>query len=395
MNGCGPVHVPGDAHARTDRGAPGQYVWYGRHGRYVRHGRRARLGPALLIALLAGAVGITGAARPARADERPVVAILPLSASTPRMQIYGAPVADALAKHLGTPGEVRVEAPSLDEVLPERVDLVIDGRIVEAGATAVRLEARVRDPERGLTLAEVATGARPLAQIDRLAEELARALDEPLRAAMSTKRRHQAAASVPATSRAPAGNAAQPGEAQPSTSPAEAAGSRAGAAAPMLIFDATGQAADGAVPVTDAATRASHALARRLGFRPMSPPASPATPEGKGDTRGDRWAPARVRAALASAGARHGLAIEVRDIHFTWKGVLLARGYLRVMLFDAEGQRVYDRIRRTGTLVGSRGDLHAALVGFVMEQATDMFAPDLARALRHQAALAQGRSGVR
>ena len=45
---------------------------------------------------------------------------------------------------------------------------------------------------------------------------------------------------------------------------------------------------------------------------------------------------------------------------------------------------------RTGTLVGSRGDLHAALVRFVMEQATDMFAPDLARALRQQAALAQG-----
>lgn len=393
MNGCGPVHVPGDVHARTDRGAPGQYVWYGRHGRYVRHGRRARLGPALLIALLAGAVGITGAARPARADERPVVAILPLSASTPRMQIYGAPVADALAKHLGTPGEVRVEAPSLNEVLPERVDLVVDGRIVEAGASAVRLEARVRDPERGLTLAEVATGARPLAQIDRLAEELARALDEPLRAAMSAKRQRRVVESAPATGRTPAGNAAAPGQPakQPATPPAAATSARPGA--PMLVFDATGQAAGGAVPVDDVATAASHAIARRLGFRPLSPPASPST--GASGAREDRWAPERVRAALASAGARHGLAIEVRDVQFTWKGVLLARGRVRVMLFDAAGQRIYDRVRRTGTLVGSRGDLHAALVRFVMEQAADMFAPDLARALRHQAALAQGASGVR
>lgn len=364
MNGCVPVHVAVDVGRRAGRGLP------------------------TLIALIASLAGIAGAARPARADERPVVAILPLSASTPRMRIYGAPVADALARHLGTPGEVRVEAPSLDEVLPERVDLVVDGRIVAAGASAVRLEARVRDPERGLTVAEVTTGARPLAQIDRLAEELARALDEPLRAAMSAKRRHRVAEAGPAPAgRAPAGDAAQPGETPPPTSPA--GGARA--AAPMLVFDATGQAAGGAVPVDDVATRASHTLARRLGFRPLSPPASPAT----ATPGADRWAPERVRAALASAGARHGLAIEVRDVRFTWKGVLLARGYLRVMLFDAAGQRLYDRTRRTGTLVGSRGDLHAALVRFVMEQATDMFAPDLARALRHQAALAQGTGGAR
>lgn len=386
MNGRVPADIPVCApvrRARSVRARPG-HAW-------------------LLLALIASLAGIAGPIRLARADERPVVAILPLSASTPRMRIYGAPVADALAKHLGTPGEVRVEAPSLDEALPERVDLVVDGRIVEAGASAVRLEARVRDPERGLTVAEVATGARPLAQIDRLAEELARALDEPLRAAMSAKRRRRVVESAPATGRTPAGNAPEPGPTrqttQPATQPATppatppAAATSARPGAPMLVFDATGQAAGGAVPVDDVATAASHAIARRLGFRPLSPPASSST--GTSGARADRWAPERVRAALASAGARHGLAIEVRDIQFTWKGVLLARGRVRVMLFDAAGQRIYDRIRRTGTLVGSRGDLHAALVRFVMEQAADMFAPDLARALRHQAALAQGASGVR
>jgi len=374
MNGCGPVPT-----------------------RLCCRPRRPWL--ALLLALIAGVAGVAIQARPARADERPLVAILPLSASTPRMRIYGAPVANALAKHLGAPGEVRIEAPSLDEVLPERVDLVVDGRIVEAGASAVRLEARVRDPERGLTVAEVATGARPLAQIDRLAEELARALDEPLRAAMSTKRRHRAAESAPAqaqsSGRTTAGSAATPGEtAQPT--PAAASPRTRTAGTPMLVFDATGQAAGGAVPVDDVATRASHALARRLGFRPLSPsPSSSSSKPTAGSEGGERWAPERVRAALASAGARHGLALEVRDIHFTWDGVLLARGYLRVILFDAEGQRIYDRLRRTGTLVGSRGDLHGALVRFVMEQASDMFAPDLARALRQQAALVQGRGGRR
>ncbi len=354
---------------------------------------------ALLLALIAGVAGDAIQARPAHADERPLVAILPLSASTPRMRIYGAPVADALARHLGAPGEVRIEAPSLDEALPERVDLVVDGRIVEAGASAVRLEARVRDPERGLTVAEVATGARPLAEIDRLAEELARALDEPLRAAMSTKRRHRAAESAPApaagqsSGRTTAGSAATPGETAPQSTPAAASPRPRASGAPMLVFAATGQAAGGAVPVNDVATRASHALARRLGFRPLSLPSTATAKATAGSEGGERWAPEHVRAALASAGASHGLAIEVRDIRFTWDGVLLARGYLRVILFDAEGQRIYDRHRRTGTLVGSRGDLHAALVRFVMEQATDMFVPDLARALRQQAALAQGRGG--
>jgi hypothetical protein len=355
---------------------------------------------ALLLALIAGVAGVVIQARPARADERPLVAILPLSAGTSRTRIYGAPVADALAKHLGAQGEVRIEAPSLDEVLSERVDLVVDGRIVEAGASAVRLEARVRDPERGLTVAEVTTGARPLAQIDRLAEELARALDEPLRAAMSAKRRHQAAelARAPAQSsgRTTPGSAATPGETTQPPTPAAVSPRTRAAGAPMLVFDATGQAAGGAVPVDDVATRASHALARRIGFRPLSPSRSTASSTAAGGSEGgERWAPERVRAALASAGARHGLAIEVRDIRFSWDGVLLARGYLRVILFDAAGQRIYDRLRRTGTLVGSRGDLHAALVRFVMEQATDMFAPDLARALHQQAALAQGRGGRR
>jgi hypothetical protein len=98
-----------------------------------------------------------------------------------------------------------------------------------------------------------------------------------------------------------------------------------------------------------------------------------------------------TRAALAQAGAGYGLILQVRDIRFAWAGVLLGRGQVRAILFDTGGQRVYDRLRSTDTVVGSRGDHHAAVVRFVMEQATDIFAPELLRAMRRQAELARVR----
>jgi hypothetical protein len=98
-----------------------------------------------------------------------------------------------------------------------------------------------------------------------------------------------------------------------------------------------------------------------------------------------------TRAALAQAGAAYGLILDVRDIRFSWSGVLLGRGEVRAIMFDARGYRVYDSARGTDTVVGSRGDHHAAVVRFVLEQATDIFAPELARAMRRQAELARVR----
>jgi hypothetical protein len=268
-------------------------------------------------------------------------------------------------------------------VLPQRVDLVVDGRIVKASGSTVRLEARVRDPARGVTLAEVVTGARPLGEIDRLAQELASALTEPLDAAMHDAHRRSAAevaneAGAPRTSPGP-----DAGDTRPATGPqvraADAVASDAKVPA-MVVFGAVGEAAGGAVPVADTATRASHALVRRLGFRPV-PGVAAGVPT-----------PDVTRAVLAQAGAAYGLILEVRDIRFSWAGVLLGRGQVRAILFDAAGQRAYDGSRSTDTVVGNRGDHHAALVRFVMEQATDIFAPELARAMRRQAELARMRS---
>jgi hypothetical protein len=341
------------------------------------------------LAWLAGVLAVLGVLRasPARADEQPVVAVLPLSASNPRLGIYGAPVARAIAKHLRAQGRFRVEALALDDVLPQRVALVVDGRIVKASGSAVRLEARVRDPERGLTAAVVATGGRPLAEIDQLAEELARELTAPLDAAMAAMRRQEAAGAASGATRGTS-SAASPSMGRAPSAPSGPSGSPAGDAAqrvrasapPMAIFGASARPV-GAVPVADVATRATEALARRLGFRPL--PVA---------TRGIAEAKA-ARAALAQAGAAYGLVLEVRDIELSRAGVLLARGRVRAVLIDAQGRRIYDGTRRTGTLVGSRGDHQAAMVRLVLEQATDMFAPDLARVLRRQPAPARGRSG--
>ena len=331
-----------------------------------------RVAPRSWPTLIALAVLAVLGAAPVRADEQPVIAVLPLAAPGPRMNIYGAPVASAVARHVRAQGRFLVEALELDDVLPQRVDLVIDGRIVKARGSAVRLEARVRDPARGVTVAEVVTEARPLGEIDRLAQELAGALAEPLDVALRDARRQRGSEMG-----APGASAMVPDDRDPQPAPAAPEPSHAHAPV-MVVFGAIGEVQGGVVPVVDMATHASQALARRLGFRPV---------------RGPDGVPAQdaMRATLARAGAAYGLILDVRDIRFAWAGVLLGRGRVRAVLFDAGGQRVYDRIRSTDTLVGSRGDHHAAVVRFVMEQATDIFAPELARALRRQAELTRVR----
>ena len=306
----------------------------------------------------------------ARASAEPdaaVVAVLPLAAADEHMRIYGPPVAGALAERLGSQRGLRVEALSLSGVLPAQVDLVIDGRIVTAPSGEVLLEARVRDPERGITVAAVATGARPLTEIDRLSADLAAALAPRLRAAMATRRQAAPAPDEPdgtgqdaaARTRSPPGA----GQDQP-----PAALSRDDREA-MLVFGATGQAAGGTISVEPHATRAAHRLASRLGHRPVAAAA-----------RGLIAPPDAVR-ALREAGATHALMLQVHDVEFAWRSVLMARGLVRVILIDAGGRAVYDRTHRTGTLVGNRGDQHAALVRLVMDQVTDVFAPEMRRVL--------------
>jgi hypothetical protein len=326
-------------------------------------GRAGRTAAALavLIGLAPGfeSAGSWSVARAAAEKPAATIAILPLAAPDRRLAIYGKPVADALAQELGArlKRAFTFEALSDGSAVPARVDLVIDGRIVLAASGNVALEAQVRDPERGTRMGYAATEAAALNRIDELARKLAARLAGPVDQAMAEKRRLARQPIVmPETVIEIAGG-----------KDAASAGKERGQA--LVVFDAMGQAADGAVPVTRAATRAGYEMAAALGFRPV-----PSRPQGM-------LSADQAVAAMRRHHARYGLMIDVKDIDFAWYGVLAARGRFRVLLIDAQGRAFYDRTHRTGTLVGSRGDRHAALVRLVMDQARDIAVPELSASM--------------
>lgn len=318
--------------------------------------------------------------------DQPLIAVLPLAANDERMNLYGTPIANAVTEQLRAQGGFRVEALSLSGMLPARVDLVVDGRIVSSPSGEIHLEARVRDPEQGTTVASVATGERALAEVDRLTADLAAALVPRLRAAVTTGDR-AGSLSGPATLRGPGQAAAQtPGQTanqtpgqrpdtlpdrQPTQQAHQPSGQTPGPA--LVVFGAAGQAADGVIPVEDVATRAGHTLARTLGFRP-----APAREHGI-------VAPDTAIAELRRAGAAYGLMLQVHDVTFSWRGVLTARAHVRAILVDVTGRAIYDRSHHTDTVVGNRGDRHAALVRYAMSQTIDILAPEMARTLAARA----------
>jgi hypothetical protein len=290
----------------------------------------------LVIALLL-LLGVT----PARADEG-AIAVLPLTSSEKRLAMYGVPVARVLAGALRKGGNA-VETVTRTGGLPKRVAWVIDGRIVAASGGRVVLEARLRDPARGRAFGQVASKPGRLTEIDELARQVASDLGPLL-----------------ASARAAAANAPPPSPstpAHPSTSPAPVA------LRPVMVITR-----DKEPIVTDALT----SLVERLGYRAVvSSDLSGIAP------------PAKVKIALGKASARFALLAQVKKIDYEWasKDVLTARGSMRMVLVDAAGTPLYNAVVDTDTLVGSRGDRHAALLGFVARQVMQMATPRLRKAL--------------
>ncbi len=287
----------------------------------------------LVIALLL-LLGVT----PARADEG-AIAVLPLTSSEKRLAMYGVPVARVLAAALRQSGNA-VETVTGTGGLPKRVAWVIDGRIVAASGGRVVLEARLRDPGRGRAFGQVASKPGRLTEIDELARQVASDLG-PLLA-----RARAAAASTPPPTTAPA---------HPSTSPVPAL-------RPAMVITR-----DKEPIVTDALA----ALVERLGYRAVVSDLSGIAP------------PPKVKGALGRASARFALLAEVKDVDYEWaaRDILTARGSMRLVLVDGAGRPLYNAVVATDTLVGSRGDRHAALLGFVARQVMQMAAPRLKKAL--------------
>lgn len=303
------------------------------------------------------------AAAPARADEAqgvtprdPVpssrgdrsggegaIAVLPLTSSEKRLAMYGVPVARVLAGHLRQ-GGVAVETVTASRSLPRRVAWVIDGRIVAASRGRVVIEARLRDPGRGSAFGQVASKPGRLTEIDELARQAAADL-VPLLA-----RARASAAKGAAT-----GSPAPPASAAPTTT------------SPLAVRPTIVITRDRESIVTDALA----ALVARLGYRAVVSDLSGIAP------------PDKVKGALGRASARFALLAEVRAVDYEWaaKDVLTARGTMRLVLVDGAGKPIYNAVLDTDTLVGSRGDRHAALLGFVARQVMQMAAPRLRKAL--------------
>lgn len=292
----------------------------------------------LLVALFL----LLASAPAARADEG-AIAVLPLSASEKRLAMYGVPVARVLAGHLRQGGNA-VEIVTGSGSLPRRVAWVIDGRIVAASSGRVVLEARLRDPGRGSAFGQVASKPGRLTEIDELARQVASDLAPLLARARATAAR--AAAARPAPPEGPTSSAVA-----------------ATAVRPAILVTRDKEAI-----VTDALV----ALVERLGHRAVL-----------SDLRGIAE-PGKVKGALGAAdGARFALLAEVRSVDYEWaaKDVLTARGSMRLVLVDAAGKPLYNAVLDTDTLVGSRGDRHAALLGFVARQVMEMAAPRLKKVL--------------
>ena len=124
------------------------------------------------------------ASSPAIADDGDAagqVAVLPF-AGEGRMALYGQPVAAQVAKVARAAGLDIVLLAAGAEV-PRGARLVVDGRLVKSGQ-AIVLEARVRDPERGLDVARRSSTATGLGVVDRAADDVAEQLVPAIRAGL-------------------------------------------------------------------------------------------------------------------------------------------------------------------------------------------------------------------
>lgn len=300
-----------------------------------------RLPVRIVVTLLLIALAV---ARPARAD-RPAappttVAVIPLQAER-RLALYGAPVASELAAALTRAG-FEVVLVSDVAVVPTRAWLVVDGRLITAGK-AVTIELRIRDPERAIDVTRLAARAATLATIDAATRDLA----EDLTAAITAARANAPAAPSP------------PGEPRVVDDPgAPVAPPLADPIAPAPAPDPRPHAQvrvrgkplhDGAGAPLDVAALTRPALARlaaRLGYVVVDDPAAPLV-----------------------------ITAELTRLVAGFEGeVPVGRGRARVTV-SRDGAVVFDRLVRTDTVVGSRGDRVDTVVRLVAAQAADVVLP--------------------
>lgn len=322
------------------------------------------VGLAVLVGL---AVRVTppAAAQPApTARDGAAIALIPFTAEK-RLRLYGTPVAAEITRALRAAG-LDVTLVSDGQPVPPRARLVVDGRLVKRGAGVV-IEARIRDPERGVDVARPSAAAPALGEIDRAAATVAAELVAAIRDGL--------AAQDVATARARAALVASPVDApgpRPPDAPGVAVDRR-----PLAVVVVAGPpiaGADGArVDIAPLVAPAALELTARLGHRLLI----------AGAPDGGTIDVAAVR--------RHGAALVVTFelLGFTpgrQGDIPVARARARVTVYDAGGDVRYRRVVRTDTLIGSRGDRVDTMLRFVAAQVADVVTPRIRERLGAAAA---------
>lgn len=286
-------------------------------------------------------------ARPARAD-RPAapattIAVIPLQAER-RLALYGAPVASELAGALTRAG-FEVVLVSDVAVVPTRAWLVVDGRLITAGK-AVAIELRIRDPERAIDVTRLAARAATVATIDAATRDLAADLTAAITAARPRAPAAPSALGEPRVVDDPRA----PVELPPPTDPIAPAPPPTPDPRPRAQVRVRGKALhDRAGAPLDVAALTRPALARlaaRLGYVVVDDPAAPLV-----------------------------ITAELTRLVAGFEGeVPVGRGRARVIV-SRDGAVVFDRLVRTDTVVGSRGDRVDTIVRLVAAQAADVVLP--------------------
>jgi hypothetical protein len=292
-----------------------------------------------LIAAVAFVVALVAGARPARADGA-LIALLPLGADA-KLSIYGQPVASELARSLEGAGFSIVVVTSTAPV-PAKARLVIDGRIVKGAGGAVLLEARVRDPGRGTIVSELSASAPSLTRIDEAVAELAKRLGDVLHAGLQAQDEERAR---PRPAPATVTHDAAPVKKKVDRRPL----------ALVSIFSAAPRGPDD--PAMEPLLHAGAIdLAAQLGRR-------------SADLRGED-----VPAALRSANGDIAVHIELLEIEYGKSTVATARARARVRVVRGD-KPIFDRVVRTDTLVGGRGDRRDAVARAAVAQIVDIAMP--------------------
>jgi hypothetical protein len=298
----------------------------------------------LIVAIACAAATARAAPDPAPAAPAPdTVALLPL-ATGKGFALYGQPVAAELARALRAAG-IEVVVVSAGATPPARARLVIDGSIASGPHGAVALEARVRDPAKGVVVANVASTAPELGALDRAAAELSAQLVPAVKGKLAELDRPPAPPRPPEPPTPPA----------PPTHPPPLPV----ALPPAVVF---GASEVGEFPAA-AAAELARGLVARTGHRAVD---AARPPDGK-PVAGD-----------------FELAVEITAYAPKLDGVWTARASARVRWIAPDGREVVSRIVHTDTLVGSRGEDRAAMVHYAEAQLADILGPRVA-------AWAQGR----